>query len=66
VTRPRLAFLQDLAADLRRSVRRRGPQPPDDRATAEAQASAAELSRRLDETRDRLRRDIPPPDDGAR
>jgi hypothetical protein len=62
VTRPRLAFLQGLAADLRRSVRRRAARPPDDKATPEAQASAAELSRRLDETRDRLRRDIPPPD----
>ena len=65
MTRPRLAFLQDLAADLRRSVRGRGSRPPDDRAAAEAQASAAELSRRLDETRDRLRRDIPPPDEGG-
>ena len=59
--RRRIVFLKDLAADLRQSVRPRLEGSPaahgPDRRTAE------ELERRLDETRERLRREIPPPDD---
>jgi hypothetical protein len=59
VTRPRLALLQRVAKDVAQSARRR-------RRPSEVQrpdgATADELARRLDETRERLRRDIPPPD----
>jgi hypothetical protein len=54
LTRRRIARLQRLAG----KVRRRKPPPVPDRRTAE------ELERRLDATRERLRREIPPPDDG--
>jgi hypothetical protein len=64
--RRRLAILADVAEDIRKSVRRarvRGraragvPQVPPE------QASAAEVKRRLDETRARLRSEIPPRQD---
>ena len=64
VARRRIVFLKDLAGDLRQSVRRRGEQPPDPRAPD--RSTAQELERRLDETRERLRREIPPPDDESR
>jgi glutamate synthase domain-containing protein 2 len=54
VTRRRIARLRQLAT----KVRRRKPPPVPDRRTSE------ELERRLDETRERLRREIPPPDEG--
>jgi hypothetical protein len=53
LTRRRIARLQQLAG----KVRRRKPRQAPDRRTAE------ELERRLDETRARLRREIPPRDD---
>jgi hypothetical protein len=56
VPRRRIVFLRDLAADLRQSVRRR-PQQAD---MTDRQDSERELARRLDETRERLRRDTPP------
>jgi hypothetical protein len=62
--RRRIVFLKDLAADLRQSVRRT-PQPEDD---TDQQDSERELARRLDETRERLRRETPPradPEDSA-
>jgi hypothetical protein len=62
--RPRLAILADAANDFRASVRRaraRKPDPPDDR-TSEHE-SAAEVKHRLDETRARLRSQIPPRED---
>jgi hypothetical protein len=59
VTRPRLALLQRVAKDVAQAARRRR-QPPE--AQPVDAATADELARRLDETRERLRRDIPPPD----
>jgi hypothetical protein len=59
VARRRIAFLQNLAADLRRSGRRRSQRSP----AAPDERTAEELERRLDETRARLRREIPPRDD---
>jgi hypothetical protein len=56
VPRRRIVYLKDLAADLRESVRRR-PQQADD---TDQQDSERELMRRLDETRERLRRETPP------
>jgi hypothetical protein len=58
MTRPRLARLQRIAEDIGRAARRRrrGPQ----RAHEPDQRTSDELARRLDATRDRLRRDIPP------
>jgi hypothetical protein len=57
VTRPRLARLQRIARDVAGAARRgrsaRPAQRPDER-------SSDELARRLDATRERLRRDIPP------
>ena len=61
MTRRRAAFLQDLAADLRDAMRRRRrprPREPEPR-------TADELARRLDETRERLRREIPPRKDDS-
>jgi hypothetical protein len=52
-------LLQRVAKDVAQAARRRrraSETRPADGATAD------ELARRLDETRDRLRRDIPPPD----
>jgi len=54
LTRRRIARLQKLAG----KVRRRKPRPVPDRRTAE------ELERRLDETKERLRREVPPRIDG--
>jgi hypothetical protein len=63
--RPRLRPLAGLALGLRAAARRRrdrrftpiaAPQP-------EEQRAADELKRRLDETRERLRHEIPPPID---
>jgi hypothetical protein len=56
VARPRIVLLKDLAADLRQTVRRR-PQQGD---ATDQQDSERELVRRLDETRERLRRKTPP------
>jgi hypothetical protein len=57
LTRPRLARLQRIAGDIAGAARRRRvpqqAQQPDER-------SSDELARRLDATRERLRRDIPP------
>jgi hypothetical protein len=56
MTRPRLALIQRVARDIAHAARRRRGhdlQRPDG-------PTAAELSRRIDETRERLRRDIPP------
>jgi len=58
VTRRRIVFLKDLAADLRQSVRRRPERPPP--AASPDRRTAQELERRLDETRERLRREVPP------
>jgi hypothetical protein len=59
VTRPRLASLQRVAKDVAQAARRR-------RGPSEARrtdgVTAGELARRLDETRERLRREIPPAD----
>jgi hypothetical protein len=59
MTRPRLALLQRVAKDAAQAARRR-------RRPSEVQrtdgATADELARRLDETRERLRREIPPAD----
>jgi hypothetical protein len=63
LSKRRLPFLSDAADDVRQAVararsRRQAPPPTPERETA------AELQRRLDLTRERLRREIPPPDDG--
>jgi hypothetical protein len=61
VPRRRIVFLRDLAADLRQTVRR-------PREAGERRDTERELVRRLDETRERLRRETPPredPEDGA-
>jgi hypothetical protein len=57
--RRRIVFLRDLAADLRQSARRR-PQQAEDTDPPDPER---ELVRRLDETRERLRRETPPPAD---
>jgi hypothetical protein len=56
LTRRRIASLQAFAGELRDSIRRRrkAPKQAPDRRTSE------ELERRLDATRERLRREIPP------
>jgi hypothetical protein len=62
---PRLAILADAANDFRASVRRaraRGRHPPAADSTAERE-SADEVKRRLDQTRTRLRDQIPPRED---
>jgi hypothetical protein len=56
LTRRRIASLQAFAGELRDSIRRRRQPPP----KAPDRRTSAELERRLDETRDRLRREIPP------
>jgi hypothetical protein len=66
--RPRLAFLADLAGDVARSARlRRTRRPPAVREppppTAVERASAEEVKRRLDETRERLKRETASPND---
>jgi len=63
--RPRLAFLADLFGDLARSARRRradedSPRPKHEPQESETELrSAEEVKRRLDETRDRLKREAP-------
>jgi hypothetical protein len=59
VTRPRLALLQRVARDAAQAARRRRRPTEVPRADG---PSADELARRLDETRERLRREIPPAD----
>jgi hypothetical protein len=65
--RPRLAFLADLFADVGASVRRRrrGPPPaiPQAGGRSEEELSAEEVKRRLDETRERLKRESEPGDE---
>jgi hypothetical protein len=62
VARPRLAFLRSFADDLgavrRRARGRRARSDPP--AQGPGGPAGEELARRLDETRERLRRDIPP------
>jgi hypothetical protein len=61
--RPRLAIFADAASDVRDSMRRaRARKRPGARVTPE-QASADEAKRRLDQTRARLRSEIPPKTD---
>jgi hypothetical protein len=60
MTRPRLARLQRIAKDLAGAAR--GRRDAHDTQRPDVPASD-ELARRLDETRERLRRDIPPPDE---
>jgi len=59
MTRPRLAKLQRAARDVADAARRRRRAPEPKQPDA---AAAAELARRLDATRERLRREIPPND----
>jgi hypothetical protein len=63
VTRPRLALLQRVARgaaqDVAKAARRR--RRPSEVPRADG-PTADELARRLDETRERLRREIPPAD----
>jgi hypothetical protein len=63
LTRRRIAFLQDLADDLRDAARRRRRRAPQEPPAAPAADASDELQRRLDETRERLRREIPSPED---
>jgi hypothetical protein len=59
VTRPRLAKLQRVAREVADAARRRrssAPKRPEG-------DTADELARRLDATRERLRREIPPSDE---
>jgi hypothetical protein len=57
----RLPFLSDAASDVRRAVTRARVRRSHARSAGPAEASAAvELSRRLDETRERLKREHPP------
>jgi hypothetical protein len=58
--RRRLAFLAGAASEVRASVRRARARRRSDRT---AQASADEIKRRLDETRRRLKSEIPPRED---
>jgi hypothetical protein len=63
--RPRLAFLAGLAGDLAAGVRARLGRPSEGRpplrgAAATEEQSAEEFKRRLDATRERLKREIPP------
>jgi hypothetical protein len=65
--RPRLAFLADLFADVRSSARRRrgapAPAIPQAGGRSEEELSAEEVKRRLDETRERLKRESEPGDE---
>jgi len=67
--RPRLAYLANLVTELGRSARsgRRGadpsPPPTDPAPTLAERLSAEEMKRRLDDTRERLKRDAPPASD---
>jgi hypothetical protein len=63
--RPRLARLVGLLGDLAAGARRRGRpmsgRPPSGMRPTPEQRSADEVKRRLDATRERLRRETPPP-----
>jgi hypothetical protein len=61
--RPRLAILADAASDFRNSVRRARSRTRAPVAAAPERESSDEVKRRLDETRVRLRTQIPPPED---
>jgi hypothetical protein len=61
--RPRLAILADAASDIRESVRRARARKRARPSATPEQESADEVKRRLDQTRTRLRSQIPPPDD---
>jgi hypothetical protein len=58
--RPRLAIIAGAASDFRASVRRARARRRTRVAPAPEQESADEVKRRLDETRERLRSQIPP------
>jgi hypothetical protein len=61
--RPRLAILAGAANDVRDSVRRARRRRGASAGREAADASAAEVKRRLDQTRARLRSEIPPKTD---
>jgi hypothetical protein len=61
--RPRLAFLSGAADDVRDAVRRARARRRSQVTTAGERKSADEVVRRLDETRTRLRSEIPPRED---
>jgi len=61
--RPRLAMLAGAANDVRDSMRRARARRHARARGPTAQQSADEVKRRLDETRARLRREIPPKQD---
>ena len=61
--RPRLAILSDAASDVRESMRRARVRKRARASATPEQESADEVKRRLDQTRTRLRSQIPPPDD---
>jgi hypothetical protein len=64
VRRPRLAMLSEAASDVRDHVRRARARKRARPAPAAAERrSADEVKRRLDQTRTRLRREIPPRSD---
>lgn len=58
--RPRLAILAGAANDVRDSVRRARSRKRVDGRTTPERESAEEVKRRLDQTRARLRRQVPP------
>ena len=58
MTRPRIALLQRVAQDFARTVR-----PRNRRVAHRADRTSEEFARRVDATRERLRRDIPPRDE---
>ena len=61
MTRPRLALLQRVARDVAQAARAgAAPAGPLTAQRTGRDATADELARRLDETRERLRREIPP------
>jgi hypothetical protein len=61
--RPRLAILAGAASDIRDSVRRARRRRHAAPSTSAAGTSADEVKRRLDQTRARLRSEIPPKSD---
>jgi hypothetical protein len=61
--RRRLASLAGAASDVRESVRRARERRRFEPARRHEQASADEVKRRLDETRRRLKAEIPAPED---
>jgi hypothetical protein len=66
--RPRLAFLADLVAGVGDSVRRRRAGSlrvgPDGGSRRDEELSAEEVKRRLDASRERLKRETAPSDEG--